>query len=117
MARVKAGWVTLQASAARVKFRLSQTARKYRIWCISMGENIPSRACALIDPLAGYCAKSAGPADNDWASLQYPYGISIKRCQRRSCPQQAGPALDRHGPAAAISIPEPQMLMTLPQLK
>jgi hypothetical protein len=31
MARVSDGWETLQASAARVKFNVSQTARKYRI--------------------------------------------------------------------------------------
>jgi hypothetical protein len=35
MARDKAGCATLQRSAALVKFSVSLTAKKYRIWCIS----------------------------------------------------------------------------------
>src|SRR3546814_15715182 len=35
IARVRDGWVTLHRSAALVKFRVSLTAKKYRIWCIS----------------------------------------------------------------------------------
>jgi hypothetical protein len=35
MARVKAGCATLQRPAALVKFSVSLTAKKYRIWCIS----------------------------------------------------------------------------------
>jgi len=36
IARVSDGCVTLQSSAARVKFNSRATARKYLTWCISM---------------------------------------------------------------------------------
>src|SRR5262245_55996719 len=36
IARVSDGWATWHSSAARVKFSVRATARKYRTWCISM---------------------------------------------------------------------------------
>ena len=36
IARVREGWATWHSSAARVKFQVCATARKYLIWCISM---------------------------------------------------------------------------------
>jgi hypothetical protein len=36
MARVRDGCATLQRAAALVKFSVSLTAKKYRIWCISI---------------------------------------------------------------------------------
>jgi hypothetical protein len=36
MALVSEGWEMRHCLAARVKLRSSQSARKYRIWCISM---------------------------------------------------------------------------------
>src|SRR6185436_1659796 len=36
MARVSEGCATLHSSAARVKFSVRATARKYRTWCISI---------------------------------------------------------------------------------
>src|SRR5262245_22213225 len=36
IARVRDGWATWHSSAARVKFSVRATARKYRTWCISI---------------------------------------------------------------------------------
>ena len=41
IATVSAGCETLQADAARVKFKVRAEARKYRIWCISIGVSPP----------------------------------------------------------------------------
>ncbi len=54
MARVSAGWVTLHASAARVKLSDWQSAMKYLTWCSSM----PVVPAAL--------AKRSGVAELAW---------------------------------------------------
>ncbi len=50
MARVSDGCDTWQASAARVKFSVSQTARKYRTWCISTGRSLSFESGPLSNP-------------------------------------------------------------------
>jgi hypothetical protein len=46
MALVSEGWEMPHCLAARVKLRSSQSARKYRIWCISMPTPAASIALA-----------------------------------------------------------------------